>query len=315
MIAPSPRFSPVASSRWFGALPALALAFALAACDTSKPATASEAASAAGAASAAAAACPSQDLKRFVAAFAEDPALQKAFTAARVDTAFVDMNAQPEPAESVESLARDRLRFPVMPNRAQQQQEGLQYREVSVGPERALVALEVPDTDAQLLYTFRRDACWTLVKIVDPAFGKAFPGEAPAPATGASRPAAPVASAATPAGDDRARGLSDTFGECMARASGNLAQAECLTDERDRQDARLNKVYQALTAQVQGAPREKLVAAQRAWLQAQQTGGAFEAAVLDELGPMANLQQVENEARAIAQRADLLEQYLQLTKP
>jgi uncharacterized protein YecT (DUF1311 family) len=313
----APRPSPIASPRLFGAVPALALVLALAACDTSKPATASEAASAAGVASAAGAAvaCPSQDLKRFVAAFAEDPALQKAFTAARVDTAFVDMNAQPEPAESVETLARERLRFPVMPNRAQQQQEGLQYREVSVGPERALVALEVPDTDAQLLYTFRRDACWTLVKIVDPAFGKAFPGEAPVPAAQTSRPAAPVASAATPAGDDRARGLSNTFGECMAGASGNIAQAQCLTDERDRQDARLNKVYQALIAQLQGASREKMVDAQRAWLQSQQKGGAFEAAVLDALGPMGNLQQVENEARAIAQRADLLEQYVDLTQP
>jgi hypothetical protein len=116
-------------------------------------------------------ACPSQDLKAFVAAFAEDPALQKAFTADPVDTAFVDMSAQPEPTESVEAMPREKLRFPVMPNRVQQQKEGLKYREVANEGGQAIVVLEIPDTDAQVLYTFRRDACWTLVKIVDPAFG------------------------------------------------------------------------------------------------------------------------------------------------
>jgi hypothetical protein len=155
------------------------MTLALGACDSSESATASPANSTASVKPESTVACPSQELKSFVAAFAEDPALQKAFTAQTVATAFVDMNAQPEPAEQVEMLSRERLAFPVMPNRAQQQREGLHYREVANENGRAVVALEIPDTDAQLLYTFRRDACWTLVKIVDPAYGKAFPGEAP----------------------------------------------------------------------------------------------------------------------------------------
>ncbi len=177
-----PRIAP--HRRLFGVASTLLFAAALAACDSAKTATASPADRTAKTpvATQAATACPSQELKGFVAAFAEDAALQNAFTAPTVDTAFVDMNAQPEPAESVEALPRERLHFPVMPNRAQQQKEGLQYREISNEGGRAVVALEIPDTDAQLLYTFRRDACWTLVKIVDPAFGKAFPGEAPKPA-------------------------------------------------------------------------------------------------------------------------------------
>ena len=48
-----------------------------------------------------------------------------------MDTAFVDWNAQPEPAESVEQTSRDALRFPVMPDRAHQQAEGLRYREIA----------------------------------------------------------------------------------------------------------------------------------------------------------------------------------------
>lgn len=162
---------------------AAAMLLTLSACDSSKPATASTPTAAAAPAPqpSPGTACPAQDLKGFVEAFAEDPALQKAFTADTVDTAFIDWNAQPEPAESSEPLPREKLHFPVMPNRAQQSKEGLQYRELSADDKSATIVLEVPDTDAQLRYTFRRDQCWTLVKIVDPAFGKAFPGEAPPP--------------------------------------------------------------------------------------------------------------------------------------
>lgn len=196
---------------------------ALGACDTSKPANAAGAAGAAGASVIAAAgpqpaiACPSKDLNAFVAAFAEDPALQKAFTAETIDTAFVDMNAQPEPAESVEALPRDKLRFPVMPNRAQQQKEGLKYREVANEGGRAVVVLEIPDTDAQLLYTFRRDVCWTLVKIVDPAFGSAFPGEG-------SASDAPRASAPTPVNDgcDASKELSNVLTAWLVSTKDHL---------------------------------------------------------------------------------------------
>jgi hypothetical protein len=136
----------------------------------------------------AAIACPSQDLAAFVAAFAEDQALQKAFTADPVDTAFVDMSAQPEPTESVEAMPREKLRFPVMPNRAQQQKEGLKYREVANEAGQAIVVLEIPDTDAQVLYTFRRDACWTLIKIVDPAFSEELQGQEPSSAGDVNNP-------------------------------------------------------------------------------------------------------------------------------
>jgi uncharacterized protein YecT (DUF1311 family) len=274
MLDSSTHTLPASSRRLLGMVSPLVFLLALTACDTSKPATASDIATAStasdGAKTSGTVACPSKDLKDFVAAFAEDPALQKAFTAERVDTAFVDMSAQPEPAESVEALSRDTLRFPVMPNRTQQRKDGLQYREVSVDADHALLALEVPDTDAQVLYTFRRDACWTLVKIVDPAFGKAFPGVAPA--GDAPRASAPTAQ------NDAPQGLSTIFAECMARAgSQNIARAECLTSERDRQDARLNKVYKQLIGHLQGERRERIVAAQPAWVQLQDKDGAFEA--------------------------------------
>lgn len=119
------------------------------------------------------ASCPSTDLAAFVAAFAEDPALQQAFTAATVETAFVGANGQAEPART---LARDQLRFPVMPDGATQQREGLRRRD-DVRGDQATVVLEKPG--AQTTYTFRRDAtCWTLARIA----GRAFASDAPAPA-------------------------------------------------------------------------------------------------------------------------------------
>lgn len=385
------------------------LTFFVGACDAT-PTTAGT--SATNASTATASTCPATDLAGFVAAFAESPALQKAFTAPVVDTAFIDWNAQPEPVESMEKTSRDALRFPVMPNRARQQAEGLRYREIGTEGDRTTITLEVPDTDTQLRYTFRRGACWTLVKIVDPAFGKAFGGEA-APATGQGTGNEDISNERDrqdarlntiykqligqlqgerrerivaaqrdwvklqekdeafeaslleehgPTGqrqklenktsaitqradllvtiadfaegiriDDALRtprttispddehyvpeGLSDVLAKCMRGASGSLAQAECLTDERERQDARLNTVYKQLIARLQGERRDAMVAAQRSWVELQKSDGDARESILDELGQIGNLQSVENDARAIRQRADLLERHLKMVKP
>lgn len=382
------------------------LTFFVGACDATPAATAT-ATGTAGKSAGTASTCPATDLAGFVAAFAESPSLQKAFTAPVVDTAFIDWNAEPEPAESVEQTSRDALRFPVMPDRVRQQAEGLRYREIGSEGDRTTIVLEVPDTDSQLRYTFRRDACWTLVKIVDPAFGKAFGNDAPhagSPtaadddltgernrqdvrlnniykqligqlqgerrerivaaqrawvqlqekddafeaslldglgptghrqklenkASAIAQRADLLVSIADFAGDVRIddtlrapqttavsdsgnyvpQGLSDTLAKCMAGAAGTLAQAECLTDERERQDARLNKVYKQLIGRLQGERRDRMVTAQRAWVQLQQSDGDVRESILYDIGQTGNLQSVENDARAIRQRADLLERYL-----
>ena len=387
------------------------LTFFVGACDATPP-TAVTSSSGTATSPSAAPACPATDLAGFVAAFAESPALQKAFTAPVVETAFVDWNAQPEPAESVEKIPREALRFPVMPNRARQQAEGLRYREIGTEGDRSTIALEVPDTDTQLRYTFRRDACWTLVKIVDPAFGKGFGGNAAQAitpgaadddltderarqdarlntiyqqligqlqgerrerivaaqrawvqlqekdeafeaslleghgptghrqklenkASAIAQRADLLVSIADFAGDVRIddalraprtktmsnddnyvpQGLSDALTKCMAVAAGSLAQAECLTDERERQDARLNKVYKQLIGRLQGENRERMVTAQRAWVQLQQSDGDARESILDDIGQIGNLQSVENDARAIRQRADLIERHLKMVKP
>lgn len=259
--------------------------------------------------------CPAADLAGFVAAFADSPALQKAFTAPVVDTAYVDWNAQPEPAESVEPVLRDLLRFPVMPSRARQRADGLQYREIGSNGDLATIVLEVPGTDLQLRYTFRRDRCWTLVKIVDPAFGKTFAGDAPA-AGGLVQGAHADARS-----DEMPAQLSAEFGDCMARAgSQRIPRAACLTDERDRQQTRLDHAYQMLLGRLEGDRRNRLVEAQRLWVETREKDRgletpALDAPALDALGPMGHLQSLEADARAIAERAGALERDLDTEVP
>ena len=117
--------------------------------------------------------CPSADFAAFFTAFAEDPALQQAFTAPTVETAFTGANGQAEPART---LSRDQLRFPLMPDAAVRQRDGLRQRAADVRSDQVTVVLEPAAGGAQTTYTFRRDAaCWTLAKIA----GRAFAGEAP----------------------------------------------------------------------------------------------------------------------------------------
>lgn len=111
------------------------------------------------------------------------------------------------------------------------------------------------------------------------------------------------------------RRLSETFAACMANAgSQTIPSADCLMDERDRQDARLNKVYKELIGKLQGDRRDRMVEAQRAWVQMHEKDGVFEASIFDELGPVGNLDGLEFKALAISERADLLEKYLELIK-
>jgi hypothetical protein len=133
----------------------LALAGVIAACgkDPAPPAGAG----AGDATGTAAMACPSSDPVAFVAAFAEDPALQRAFTAPTVEVAS---------DTGTSTAARDQLSFPVMPDRAAQQREGLRQAGFERAGDRITVALEGAGGGAQSRYVFRRDAaCWVLEKI------------------------------------------------------------------------------------------------------------------------------------------------------
>lgn len=119
--------------------------------------------------------------------------------------------------------------------------------------------------------------------------------------------------AAVPA-TGRTKGTMSAYLDCKAGAQGAIEMSDCITVERDRQDARLNAIYKELTNLLQGDRRTRLVEAQRAWLQLQSKDDAFESSVFDDLGQPGNLQASEREIDRIRSRANQLEQYLELVK-
>lgn len=105
--------------------------------------------------------------------------------------------------------------------------------------------------------------------------------------------------------------LSAAYQACADQAQGAIEQAACLADESERQDRRLNQVYQQLQTQLGAPAKARLLAAQRAWLQARQRDGELEAALYDDSQP-GNLQQGLNDTERLRARADQLERYLRL---
>ncbi|WP_206409503.1 hypothetical protein, partial [Lysobacter enzymogenes] len=124
------------------------------------------AAPAAGAAATPATACPSQDFDAFLAAFADDIQVQRAFTQRPLRSETVDANADPEPKPVTAMLDGDALKFPLMASRARQQAEGLVLSQTELNGDKQ-VMLAKPDTDYQLSFFFRKGECWTLYRMRD----------------------------------------------------------------------------------------------------------------------------------------------------
>lgn len=108
---------------------------------------------------------------------------------------------------------------------------------------------------------------------------------------------------------DAPKGITQAFYACVDTASGNIEQAYCLTQERERQDRRLNTIYRALLGRLSPSQKKRLVEAERAWLKFADATAGFETALYGS-GPIDNLQIGQNETFAICKRANELEEYL-----
>lgn len=104
-------------------------------------------------------------------------------------------------------------------------------------------------------------------------------------------------------------GLGAQFLQCRDAATGAVEQSACLSDEAQRQDARLNRVYRQLHARLQGKHRGQLVNAQRAWLKSRERDGELESA-LGASGQIGNLQGELDDLLRVAARADQLQAWL-----
>lgn len=104
--------------------------------------------------------------------------------------------------------------------------------------------------------------------------------------------------------------LTKQFSVCMDKAEGvTQNMVECIDAETKRQDARLNKAYKALVADLNPERKKQLLEAQRAWLKFRDTNCAF---YFDpEGGTIARVQAVDCMMTMTASRAKELENFTQ----
>ncbi|MCD5989338.1 hypothetical protein KDX30_15710 [Pseudomonas sp. CDFA 553] len=110
--------------------------------------------------------CPSQDIFKFVDVFTEDVAIQKQFTNYPL-TKRVTVDAEPEPEQETQRVAKEKVFFPVVPERNVRKERGLTLEVIENDQQKATVKLEKPDTDYQVLYIFELSSCWFLDEVQD----------------------------------------------------------------------------------------------------------------------------------------------------
>lgn len=113
------------------------------------------------------AACPSPSFPAFFAAFSDSVAVQKSFTDYPLTHVMLDHAVQPEPRQVSKQLPQTRLSFPLMPPNAVRTKQGLAFRVDEASDKNAKVTLFREDTGYQVVYYFRKDACWKLERKED----------------------------------------------------------------------------------------------------------------------------------------------------
>lgn len=113
------------------------------------------------------AACPAQNFREFISAYADSEAVQRTFIKTPLKKRRLDLDAEPEPKPVVKYLKYSQLKFPLLPLQAERHAKSLSLRiEKSSGKE-AEATLFKQDTDYQVTYFFVKNDCWVLVAIED----------------------------------------------------------------------------------------------------------------------------------------------------
>lgn len=113
------------------------------------------------------ASCPYPDFDTFLPHFGAEIALQEKATADPLTSEYVDVNADPEPAQVVKQIPLAEVTWPVMPNPAS---PGSKAREIThtTQPDGSIkVQFRTPNTSDQQSYYFAQKPCWQLVRKVD----------------------------------------------------------------------------------------------------------------------------------------------------
>ena len=111
--------------------------------------------------------CAADKFAEFSRLFAEDADFQRKHTDVFIEKQAIDVAAEPEPKTIRYRLSRDKLKFPVLPLKGERDGKALQMLIESVESDGARVKLYKPETDYQIHYFFKRNTCWTLIRIQD----------------------------------------------------------------------------------------------------------------------------------------------------
>jgi hypothetical protein len=111
--------------------------------------------------------CPGEDFSVFLAKFADDETVQRAFIIYPLTKLELDYDAEPGPEPFIRSLDRDQVQFPVFPSRQNRADWSLEIRIESVSENNAEAILFLPDTGYMITYLFRKNGCWRLERIED----------------------------------------------------------------------------------------------------------------------------------------------------
>lgn len=110
--------------------------------------------------------CPSTNFSAFLAAFSERPDVQKSFVQQPLKM-LTTVAGDPEPEMEKRSLSGDELKFPIIPNQAKREAQGLTLTVKEEREDRAVAILQKPDTDYVFEYRFVRGQCWRLEEVMD----------------------------------------------------------------------------------------------------------------------------------------------------
>ena len=111
-------------------------------------------------------ACPSTDFSAFLTAFSERVDVQKSFVQQPLKM-VTTVAGDPEPEMEKRSLSGEELKFPIIPDQAKREVQGLTLTVKEERGDRAVAILQKPDTDYVFEYRFVRGQCWRLEEVMD----------------------------------------------------------------------------------------------------------------------------------------------------
>ncbi|MGZ7456145.1 hypothetical protein ACXPVS_04775 [Pseudomonas sp. Ma2-10] len=110
--------------------------------------------------------CPSKVFSAFLGSYLESSSVQQEFTHTPLKK-LITVDAEPEPEQKIVFLEKQKLKFPIVPGKEKRTADGLEVEVLEVSNGIAKVKIEKPDTDYQVFYIFKLEACWFLDEVQD----------------------------------------------------------------------------------------------------------------------------------------------------